>query len=170
MINQEKWVPNSRLPSIKSIANKLKVSYSTVRNAFTRFQLDGTIDNYGYLGFYLKSNKNVKSKSSSLFSDFKLYVSAADLFEHDAKKISNWAVKYNDKTDKIFGLNLITGIRINSTLRFIDQILKKPVTIEEVADSIGSLDHVEIKDMYDKQIEVLPLARLVMKHRREIIQ
>jgi hypothetical protein len=112
----------------------------------------------------------VKSKSSSLFSDFKLYVSAADLFEHDAKKISNWAVKYNDKTDKIFGLNLITGIRINSTLRFIDQILKKPVTIEEVADSIGSLDHVEIKDMYDKQIEVLPLARLVMKHRREIIQ
>ena len=114
MISQGTWPINERIPTIGKISETLSISPTTVRNSIKFFERQGIIENYGSLGFFLKSKESITApKSKLLLKHLKLNLEAANLLRDGATQIRNWIIKYDSDSKKIIALDTISGSKIS---------------------------------------------------------
>ena len=166
MISRGFWGLNEPISSINTIATKLDISYPTVRNVLKQFERDGVLASWGKLGYFLISDSLVGTKKVSKNQHFLRMVqtslTAFDILRNKGIQKRNWLIHFNKETKTIIGLNEISGSSIKSSL---DEIL-------DLQENLLSLSNVlrnkNFKRKFDRQREILPLARLVINHKKEL--
>jgi DNA-binding GntR family transcriptional regulator len=170
MIGRGFWKPNDRLPQISRIAKVLDVSVPTIRKALSRFEKEGIIQNWGHLGYRLNSPRSnelrKKSKYSFWIRQLRLNLRSYDVLSKGGFEIQNWIVKFCQKTNVIFGLDIISGNRIRSSLEEISSILVNPIRLEKVLEIKDSNQFIQSKRRFDRQRLLLPLATLVNRNKK----
>lgn len=170
MITQGTWKLNQKIPTITKISETLNISPITVRNSIRFFERQGTIENYGSLGFFLKLPLKNSNKSIVLLKNLKLNIEAADMLNNGAVQLGVWIVNLNKKSGIISALNIISGIKIVCLYSILENMIKNPITIEYL---LSIEDEKTLKDKkleYYRQAKLIPLARLILRSKKEILK
>ena len=170
MISQGTWVVNERIPTIKKLTETLNISYSTVRNVLISFEKDGILENYGSLGFYLKSKgDSYLTTPLSLLKKSKLNLEAASMLRQGAVRLNQWIVQFNKQSKMLVAFNIISGIKISCLYNIISDILKNPITLDSLLSIRNNNEYEKKRAQYDRQLKLLPLAKLILHYNKEIL-
>lgn len=172
MISQGSWIVNERIPTIKKISETLDISPTTARNSLRLFEVGGIIENFGSLGFFLKSKTPVinKSKSLSLVRNLKLNLEATNMFRDGAVPLKNWVVQLNKEEKKITALNIVSGIKLSCLYSVIESMIKNPITLDNLLNIQNQKIYKVKRAQYNRQQKLLPLAKLVLNHKKELFK
>jgi DNA-binding transcriptional regulator YhcF (GntR family) len=170
MISRGTWEVNNAIPSINKLAQKTKVSVTTVRSVLKQFERAGIIECWGRLGFYLISDSTSKNKSRNqkFVQLIQTNLKAFELLRNNGIKKRNWILNYNLETEVISGLNEISGNSIETNLKEILDIESNLLSLSTILEINNSDEFQEAKKKFDRQRELLPLARVVLTSRKEL--
>lgn len=172
MITRGFWKVNERISTINQISEKLDVSTTTVRNIIKQFERDGILKNWGSLGFYLTTiatdRFKVISKNSQYLSLLKTNLSAFELLNSGGYKIRNWIIKYLKGDGRIIGLNEVSGTVVRTDLKELAEVSTSMLTLEAILTIKDPVLFEERKKLFDRQRDILPVAKLVYKHKRDL--
>lgn len=171
MIGRRFWKVDERISTIEQIATKLDVSQVTVRNVIKQFEHNGVLENWGSLGFYLKSStlgpKKV-SKNTYYLAALRTNLNAFDMLSAGGFKIKNWIIKYQKGTQEVIGLNEVTGLTVNTNLIELRHAAASLISYESILRiSDVALFEAE-KKKFDRQREILPVAKLVLRYKKDL--
>ena len=171
MISQGTWVLNEKIPTIRKITEVLGVSYSTVRNAMISFEREGILENYGSLGFFLKSRDPVGrfTPSISLIKKAKLNLNASEMLRVGAIKLNHWIIQFNKESRKLTALNLISGAKISCIYEIIQDILQNPITLQQLLSISNPKEYKKQKAKYNRQTKLLPLAKIILHYKKDLL-
>jgi DNA-binding transcriptional regulator YhcF (GntR family) len=171
MISQGTWPINERIPTIKKLTETLDVSSSTVRNTLLSFEREGILENYGSLGFFLKSKEvlNSKTNSLSLIKKAKLNLEATTMIRSGATRIYHWIVHFDKQSRMLTALNIVAGTKISCLYDIISDIIKNPITPSSLLKTSNAKEYKIKRAQYDRQLRLLPLAKLILHYNKEII-
>jgi DNA-binding transcriptional regulator YhcF (GntR family) len=172
MITRGIWQVNERISTIDQLSEKLNVSATTVRNVLKQFERDGIIRNMGSLGFYLVSVSADKfkyvSKNSQYLSAFKTSLNMFTLLNTGGYKIRNWVIKYLKGTGQIIGLNEVSGTIVKTTMKELSSLQVSMLRLEDILSINDPTLFENKKKIFDRQREILPVAKLVYKYKRDL--
>ena len=172
MINQNTWINDERIPTLSKISKTLSISIGTVRKSLRYFEKIGIIRNYGYLGFFVKSNTNslIKHKNPNIAEEFKIKVEAAKLLRLGGIELKEWIIKYYNQSNKIVALNIISGLKIECIIDIINKIIRNPITLDLILSKKDNIEFKNTMELYNTQQKLLPLAKLILSHKKEIFK
>jgi len=167
MISQEVWKVGEQIPSLQRIAHTLDISYPTVRNVVHRFERDGIFANWGTMGFYLVIPTKRVSKYRACLDSLESYLNAFTLVQAGAIKITPWLINYEKQSGKVTGLNEVSGTYITTQMDSIIEISYSLISMDSLLTIKNSVKFAEQKVKFDNQRKILPLARVILKHKKD---
>ena len=172
MISRGFWQVNEPISSTNSIAAKLEMSFITVRNVLKQFERAGMLQSWGSLGYYLVSNVSPTPKKNSVNIRYlrmlETSLKAFDIVRNNGLQKRNWLIHFDPVSRKVVGLNEVSGLTIKSNLNEIFEIKDNLLSLSNVL-AIKDFSKFKIaKKKFDRQRELLPMARLVINHRKEL--
>lgn len=167
MISQETWKVGEQIPPLLKIAHTLDISYPTVRKVIHQFERDGIFMNWGNMGFYLVAPTKRVSKYRSCVDTIDSYLNAFTLSHDGATKIAPWLIKYERDTGKVTGLNEVSGMLIDTQMESILEISRSLIPMSSLLKTKNIVEFKELKKKFDNQRKILPLARVILKHKKD---
>lgn len=170
MISRGTWEINSPISSITKIAKKISVSTATVRNVLKQFERNGTIECWGRLGFYLVSDMTAKGKTrdQKFIRLIQTNLKAFEILRAKGIKKRNWIVRFNRDNNIITGLNEVSGLSIETNLSEIAELQTNLLSLSKILAMENSSEFKEAKKKFDRQREIIPLARVVLNNKKEL--
>lgn len=172
MITRGLWKVNERILSANQISEKLEISYPTVRKVLKQFEREGILKDWGSLGFYLTTiatdRFKVISKNSQYLNLLKTNLSAFELLNSGGYKIRNWIIKYLKDDGRIIGLNEVSGTVVRTNLKELAEVSTSMLTLEAILGINDPVLFEARKKLFDRQRDILPVAKLVYKHKRDL--
>ena len=172
MITRGFWKVNEKISTINQMSETLDLSTTTVRNVLKRFEREGILKNWGSLGFYLTTTSTDKfkaiSKNSQYLNLLKTNLNAFGLLNTGGYKIRNWIIKYLKDTRVVIGLNEVSGILVKTNLQELSTLATSILTLESILTIKDPTLFEEKKKLFDRQRDILPIAKLVYKHKKDL--
>lgn len=170
MISRGFWEINGPISSINTISRKLDISMATVRNVLKQFERDGILECWGRLGFYLVSDSTRRSQSRNhkFLTLIQTNLKAFDILHNKGIKKRNWLVRFDSNSNKVFGLNEVSGLSIEASLEELTTMQKELLSLSTVLAIVDVNEFKETKKKFDRQREILPLARIVLNNKKEL--
>jgi len=167
MISQKIWKVGEQIPSLQRIAHALDISYPTVRKVVHSFEKDGIFSNWGTLGFYLVRPTKRISKSKTYLNNLESYLTAFTMIQDGAIKIFPWLIKYENISGKVTGLNEVNGTVITTNMENILEISHSLISLDLILSIKNLVKFEEHKIKFDNQRKILPLAKVILKHKKD---
>lgn len=174
MITKGTWKVHSRIPSMESIAETIGVSRPTVRKAIRVLEDEGTIENYGPLGFIVISDKlaklKIKSKNRYYLHVMKNNLKILDVLNGGGKQIGRYVIKYIPASRNIVSIDVVSGTTQKASLSEIENTVNNPIDIKNllrIYTKESDVYRVKRKK-YDEQKKIHTLAHVVSRHKKEL--
>lgn len=174
MISQRSWRINERIPSLSVLAEKLKVSYPTVRKAVRALETEGVLQNHGSLGFFVISNQAIElkkqQKNKYYLGVLKSNLQILELLGDGGTKIGKYILKYIPALNRIEAVNMASGEIYSESLNDLDEAIINPVKLEQLLKAYEKSPKTYRTERvkYDKQRQIQSLARIVSRHKKEL--
>lgn len=164
MISRKSWRVNERIPTIEKISKINSVSQYTVRKCIKILEKEGILENFGSLGFYVRSDHTVK-KNRYWTSILKGNVEVAKILEQGGITIGKFALKYIPATNSIKFINVASGKGGVAELHELEQSVEKPLCLKKVLRSEDT--NLALK-IWKRQEQIKPVAQIVIRKKKEL--
>jgi DNA-binding transcriptional regulator YhcF (GntR family) len=174
LISLGTWKVNSKIPPLRNISEQISVSYSTVRNAVRFLENEGTLQNYGSLGFYVTSDKLSKLKEISnnqyYIQMLKTNLKVVEELNKGGVKIGTMVIRYIPSSGNIISTDIISGKKNISSLVTLNEIISKPLKPEDLLKIRATMPSIfgRERKKYDDQQKLTKLAQIVSRHKKEL--
>lgn len=165
MINLGTWAANEKIPTIKTIAETIKVSVPTVRKAIRILEEKGILENQGSLGFFVvpeNEAKLYKFNRKLFFLKMSLRgINISEFLDKKTRVVGSLSLKDNGLS--ILVLNLGNGIIDEMQKSEILEIVEHPIKLEDLTKDTSS----SLRKKYDRQQRLRVAASTVLRYPKE---
>lgn len=166
MISTSKWKFGENIPSIRKIAETLKVSKSTIINCIRKLIEQGLLESNKSLGFIVcKSNVNERitvNKQSQILQLASLNLRLASTIYKGSTVVDNYIVVIDKKNLIVHITNIETRRTFDRRVKDLIDIVVNPIKLSVLLKANGS-KFIELRRKFDEQIKLSNVAKYVYK-------
>lgn len=164
MISKKTWRVNHRVPRIADISSTLSVSQPTVRKAIRMLEKEGVLENFGSLGFYVKSDYG-SQRNKYWTGKLKDNVKIAELLGKGGVQIGRFVLRYIPATQNVTAIDVVSGKTRKASLTELTETVERPLDLDQVLKS-SAVD--TTKKKWERQKDLQAVAQIVSRHKKEL--